>query len=83
MAFIEPMHRNKPNITYLLSNRWDSLLMSSYKKENGLFLLYSQNIVNPLSNGLFLQHTIVQVTYLVSFVKLLIWIDFNHSMDKY
>ena len=23
MAFIEPMHRNKPNITYLLTHRTD------------------------------------------------------------
>ena len=70
-------------IYFIFLSQWDSLLKSTYKKENGLFLLYSQNIVNQLSNILFLQHTIVQVTYLVSFVKLLTWINFNHSMDKY
>ena len=31
MAFIEPMHRNKPNITYLLTYQWKKLLEQDLK----------------------------------------------------
>ena len=33
MAFIEPMHRNKPNITYLLTYIWSSSAWKSSKME--------------------------------------------------
>ena len=40
MAFIEPMHRNKPNITYLLTSRFifvNSVTISSIISCNDLY----------------------------------------------
>ena len=37
MAFIEPVHRNKPNITYLLTH-----YVSLYLAENILIMLYGK-----------------------------------------
>ena len=34
MAFIEPMYRNKPNITYLLTSNWDSSYIIEHHKWN-------------------------------------------------
>ena len=39
MAFIEPMHRNKPNITYLLTHEFQYKLCAFY-----LFILMQESV---------------------------------------
>ena len=44
MAFIEPMHRNKPNITYLLTSSVGSYRVYKFTQKNnmrfGLWMLF-------------------------------------------
>ena len=40
MAFIEPMHRNKPNITYLFSIIWAECAQQYYPKSCAIRIFF-------------------------------------------